>query len=142
MSFDLKLVNGDITIGENGDFAVVRDSEKLVQDLLKMLLTPLGSNVFYSWYGSPLSRSIIGTALDVQFITSIAQNQIRSAVETLQALQKEQMGTQKVSATELIAAIREVSLLQNQIDPTFFTVSAAVVTKALTIVPVVFDVTL
>lgn len=142
MSFDLKLVNGDITIGENGDFAIVRDSEKLVQDLLKMLLTPLGSNVFYSWYGSPLSRSIIGTALDVQFITSIAQNQIRSAVETLQALQKEQMGTQKVSAAELIAAIREVSLLQNQIDPTFFTVSAAVVTKALTIVPVVFDVTL
>ena len=47
MSFDLQIKNGDLQIGSNGDVAQVFDTEKLVQDILKILLTQSGANTFF-----------------------------------------------------------------------------------------------
>jgi hypothetical protein len=142
MSFDLKILNGDIVIGVNKDLQKVENTEKLVQDVLKILMTPIGANVFFPFYGSPLSSSIIGTSLDMQFLTSIAQNQIRTGLETLQNMQKEQSSRQRVTPDELLAAVKEVNLLRNQVDPTFFTLYLSLIAKSLRTVNTSFDVTL
>ena len=39
MSFDIKISQGDLAIGSDGDLARVEDTDKLVQDVLKILMT-------------------------------------------------------------------------------------------------------
>ena len=43
MSFDIKIKSGDLVITQ-GQLQKVIDSEKLIQDILKMRLTTAGSN--------------------------------------------------------------------------------------------------
>ena len=141
MSFDLKIKNGDISIGSNGDFEKVEDTEKLVQDVLKILLTPVGANPFFRWYGSSLSAAMIGNPFDTVFIAVAAESQIRNALETVQNLQKTQAGSgQRVSAGELLAAVRNVQVVRNEIDPTYFTIAIKVLAKSLKTIPVTFEV--
>lgn len=142
MSFDLKILNGDLVIGTDGDFARVQDSEKLIQDILKMLMTEQGSNIFFSWYGSSLSSSMIGSPYDSEFISSVAENQIRSSLEILQSLQREQSAKQIVTPGELLAAIKSLNVVRNQVDPTFFSVLLSVLTKNLTVADASFNVNL
>ena len=57
MSFDLKIINGDLVI-KNGQLTTVVDSEKLIQDILKICLTEAGSNPMQPWYGSSISPGV------------------------------------------------------------------------------------
>lgn len=131
MSFDLKIFDGDLVVGEDGDLKKVQDTDKLIQDVLKFLLTEVRSNPWFQWYGSPISGTLIGSALDASFLVSMAENQIRAGLETIQNLQREQAAQQKLTPGEWLAALREVSILRNEINPTFFTIKLAVLTKAM-----------
>lgn len=131
MSFDLKLENGTINFGSNGDLKIVRDSEKLEQDLLKICMTQIGSNKKFPWYGSPISQSMIGRAFDTIFIQSVGSNQLRFAITNLQRLQLQQLSSdQMVTPQEQIASIEGVRVDQNQIDPRFFNIDISVLSKA------------
>lgn len=140
MSFDLKIFNGDLAINSNGDVQQIQNSEKLIQDILKILLTPSGSNVFQPGYGSPITGSLIGGAFDENFTTSIAENQVRNAIEALQKLQAAQALRQTVSASEQIAAISNINITRNQTDPRFFIVSVKVIAKDLSIIETQFSI--
>jgi phage baseplate assembly protein W len=130
MSFDLRINNGDLAIGTNGDLSQVQDTEKLVQDILKMLMTPLGGNVFFPWYGSQLTDSAIGQVLDHTMTVSIVQQTIRSNLETLQKLQRQQTASgQPLSPNELLAVIESISVARNVVDPTYYQVVVKVLTK-------------
>lgn len=143
MSFDLKINQGDLTLGQDGDLEQVTELDKLVQDVLKILMTPLGANVFFPWYGSPLSETTIGQVLDKTFVNSVVMQIIRSNLETLQKLQKQQsMGGQRVSADELLAAIQEIKINRNTVDPTYWTILVRVLTKGLKSRSAILDVTL
>ena len=142
MSFDLKVSGGDLVIDTNSDVKTVQDSEKLIQDVLKMLMTEQGSNIWWPWYGSTLAGSMIGSPFESQFISSVAENQIRSSLETLQNLQSDQASRQTVTPAELLAAIKSVNVQRNQINPTFFSISLSILTKNLTVVNTSFNVTL
>jgi hypothetical protein len=140
MSFDLKISDGDLVIGSNGDLQQVTNTDKLIQDLLKIAITPLGGNPFYPWYGSPISKSLIGTSFSTDFIASVASSQLRSSLETLQKLQRAQAAAQGMTALEQLAAIQEVRIERNMTDPRFFTVIIKALTKALTTVKTEFAV--
>lgn len=143
MSFDLKINQGDLTLGQDGDLEQVTELDKLVQDVLKILMTPLGANVFFPWYGSPLSETTIGQVLDKTFVNSVVMQIIRSNLETLQKLQKQQsMGGQRVSADELLAAIQEIKINRNTVDLTYWTILVRVLTKGLKSRSAILDVTL
>ena len=142
MSFDLKILNGDLVIGTNGDFGTVENTEKLIQDILKMLMTEIGSNQNFPWYGSSITSSMLGSPYDIEFIATIAENQIRSSLETLQNLQREQSLKQIVTPSELLAAIKNINVIRNEIDPTFFSVLLSVLTKNLNVADASFNVTL
>lgn len=131
MSFDIAIKDGDIAIGTNGDLQQIQNTPKLVQDMLKMVITPLGSNFFHPWYGSPISKSLIGTSLDMTFISTIAEGQLSNALQTLQKLQNIQASYQVVSPSEQIAAIQQVSVVRNPVDPRYFTITIQVIAKDL-----------
>lgn len=131
MSFDLKIQNGDFVI-ENGSLKRVVDSEKLIQDILKICLTTAGSNPMQPWYGSYLSRTIIGNPSNTSVLVQIAQSQLSSALENLKDLQTAQVQSfQNVTADEQMSAILDISVLKNQIDPRLFDVRIKVATKGL-----------
>jgi phage baseplate assembly protein W len=140
MSYDFKLQGGDWSIGPDGDLEKVEDSDKLIQDLLKLLLTQLGSNKLYPWYGSPISGSLIGSPYDIEFISSIAINQLQNSIDMLQKLQTEQTKYQKVTAAEQIAATKNIDIQRSPEDPRYFLVILEILTRALTIASTEFTI--
>lgn len=140
MSYDFKIENGDWKIGSNGDIAKVENTEKLIQDILKICIFPLGKNVFFKWYGSPISKSLIGNVMNDEFSSTIASNQLASSIQTLQSLQQEQAKRQRVSPFEQIYATKSVKIERNQVDPRYYGVFINVLTKALTEISTQFGV--
>jgi phage baseplate assembly protein W len=141
VSFDLKLFGGDLVI-KNGDFETVEDSDKLVQDILKLVSTQLGSNPFFPAYGSPISQAMIGSVFEREFAEDIATQQLRASLERLQDLQRDQIRqNQIVTPSEQIAAIENVRVSQAQNDPRYYIVNLTVISKAFQRVPVQFAVT-
>lgn len=134
MSFDLRILEGDLVIGKDGDLSKVEENDKLIQDILKIALTPLGSNVFHAWYGSPITQSLIGSGFDMEFTTSVASSQLRNSLEALQKLQKKQASYQQVTPGEQIAALADVRIERNIVDPRYFSVFIKALTNALTTV--------
>lgn len=129
MSFDLKVKNGDLVI-DQGDLRIVQDSEKLIQDILKMALTNAGSNPLFPWYGSFISRSLIGSSLDIGITFQVAQSQLQNSLENLKNLQAAQAKNgQKVSADEQINSILDISINRNKTDPRQFDVKIKVLSK-------------
>jgi hypothetical protein len=140
MSFDLKLFGGDLVV-KNGDLDIVEDTDKLVQDVLKIVSTQLGSNPFFPAYGSPLSKAMIGTGYEEEFVEDIASQQLRSSLERLQDLQRDQIRqNQVVTPEEQIAAIENVSVVRDKNDPRYYNVNLTVISKAYRRVPVSFAV--
>lgn len=143
MSFDLKIDKGNIAIGQDGDLDRIENTEKLIQDVLKILMTPLGSNVFFPWYGSPLTDVSVGQVLDRKFVVSMIESVIRGNLETLQKLQKQQAASgQRVSAGELLAAIQSIRINRNIVDPTYWTIITRILSKGLKSSDAVLDITL
>lgn len=140
MSFDLKIKGGDLVI-DKGSLKTVVDSEKLIQDLLKISITPAGSNPSYPWYGSFLSRSLIGSALDTSVILTVGQSQLQNAIQILMDLQKAQVkSNQNVSADEQINSILDINIMRSKNNPTFFTVQIKVISRGFKSITTAFEV--
>lgn len=131
MSFDLKIINGDLVITQ-GKLRTVVDSEKLIQDILKMALTTAGSNPIHPWYGSFVSRTLIGNPNYSSVLIQIAKSQLTTALQNLKELQNIQVKSyQRVSADEQIASISDISIVHSRTDPRLFDVVIRVFTKGL-----------
>lgn len=140
MSYDLKITNGDLVLA-NGKLKTVIDSEKLIQDILKMCLTTAGSNPIHPWYGSFISRTIIGNPNYTSVLVQIGKSQLTTALQNLKDLQDLQVKAfQRVSADEQIAAISDISIIRNQIDPRLFDIIIKVITKGLKPITTAFEV--
>jgi phage baseplate assembly protein W len=129
MSFDLRIVGGDLAL-VNGDLRLCVDSEKLIQDILKICLTSAGANPINPWYGSYISRSLIGSPLGSSITVQMCQSQLQTAIENLVALQKVQIKAAKtVTPDELIGSISSISVSRNKNNPTVFSVQVSVISK-------------
>lgn len=129
MSFDLKIQSGDLVL-DNGDLKKVVDSEKLIQDILKIALTTAGSNPMYPWYGSYISRSLVGSGLTNDVIFQLGQSQLQNSLEILKSLQLSQVQSfQEVSPDEQINSIIDISINRNKTDPRLIDVIIRAITK-------------
>jgi len=129
MSFDLKISDGDLVI-KNGQLQTVIDSEKLIQDILKICLTTAGSNPLHPGYGSFISRTLVGSPLYTSVLVQIGKSQLNSCLENLKTLQQEQVKSfQRVSADEQISAILDISIIRNEFDPRLFSVRISALSK-------------
>ena len=122
MSFDFKIENGDWKIDRTGDLQKVENTEKLIQDCLKILVTTVGSNPFNPVYGSLLGKNLIGNVFDTEFVSSTAQNAIKNSLESLQKYQRNQSLHQRVTPEEQLASIRQITVERNSVDPRYFSV--------------------
>jgi hypothetical protein len=140
MSFDLKITNGDLVITQ-GQIKTVVDSEKLIQDILKMALTTAGTNPVHPWYGSFVSRTLVGNPNYTSVLVQIAKSQLTTALQNLKELQDIQIKSyQRMSADEQIAAISDISIVNSRSDPRLFDVVIKVLTKGLKPITTAFTV--
>jgi hypothetical protein len=129
MSFSLKILNNDLNIVQ-GKLQTVINSEKLIQQILKICLTEVGGNPLHPSYGSFLSRSVVGSALASNMIVQIAQSQINTCLQNLQTIQQLQLKSfQKVSADEQLGAVLGISVIRSNLDPRLFNININVLTK-------------
>jgi len=117
MSFDLRLQNGDIVLGADADFDTVIDGAKLVQDVIKMITTPLGSNKFQQAIGSLINKRLVGQVLDAQNTVTVLQSSVQEALITLQKLQKQQALTQALSPSETLVQINSINVERDSVEP-------------------------
>lgn len=130
MSFDFKLTNGDFDLDSSGLPKQVRNQDKLEQDLLKIILTPLGSNKRYPWYGSSINSSLIGRLLDPKLFSSEANSILQFAINNLMKLQKDQeRAGQFLTPTEAISKIVEIGVERSRFDPRQYNIFVSVATR-------------
>ncbi len=130
MSYDLKILNGDLSI-KNADLSTITGKDKLIQDLLKIALTTAGSNTLQPWYGSLISQTLIGSYLNSNIVISVARSQLQNAIKNLQNLQNLQVQSgQATSPDEMIAFVSDISINRNTIDPRLFSVLIKVLNRS------------
>jgi phage baseplate assembly protein W len=132
MSFDLKIKNGDISVGNSGVVNPVIGNAKLKQDILKILLTDVGSNKFHSKYGSFLGKLKIGSTADEQIITLDLEKSARNAINNLMKLQRFQASKQSLSSGEVIVEVLNVFVERSKDDPRAYNIIVSVLTGELT----------
>jgi hypothetical protein len=131
MSFDLTLLNGDIKIGQDGDFQHIFNEDKLIQDMLKAVFTPTGSHKLHPWYGSPLLSNTLGTAIERNLLNTIINNGVFYALSNIQTLQGMQATSgQYLTPREILKSIDEVAVVQDQVDPRQLIVVIRVTTRS------------
>lgn len=121
-------------IGTDGDLQKAENTEKLIQDILKIAITPLNGNPFQPQYGSLISRTLIGNPLPMEFLVNNASSQIRNCLENLQRSQREQQKRQTLTASEQLAAIQQIKVERNQTDPRFWEVVIKVLARDFSVV--------
>jgi len=140
MSFDLEIVNGDLKIKADRTISTVNDTPKLRQDILKIILIPLGSNKFHPWYGCSINNSISGKVLPDNIISQDIGSSVSQSLERLRALQIAQAADQRVSLAEIISVIENVQSGRNPSDPRQINVFVSVLSKRLSRVEEVFTI--
>lgn len=117
-------VENDIHHTQAGDAILIQNEDLLYQAVLKILLTDIGSNPFFPWYGSTI-RSRIG-AKALGGVAALISEDVRKALSRVQKLQVEQSKYQQVTLKEKLYAIQSVQVLQHEQDPTTFLVDVVV----------------
>lgn len=140
MSFDLQIINDDLSILPSGAIRTVTDTPKLRQDILKIIITALGSNRFHPWYGSSVGSDVIGRNLPDNIVDSEIVGAISQSLNRLKALQSAQVSSQSTTLSELITEIGGVRAERNPIDPRQVNVIVTVLTKQLTKIEEVFTI--
>lgn len=140
MSFDLALIDSDIKIKSDGTIRIVEETAKLQQDIVKIILTPVGSVKHHTWYGSNIGENNIGNILPDDILFNNLDSALQDSLQKLVQLQRVQSTQQRVSTSELIAAIREVNVQRNPNDPRQINVVVRVISKSLQPVEEIFTI--
>lgn len=129
MSFDLQVLNGDLVYSQ-GDVNIVENGQLLVQECVKILSTPLGSNTYIPGYGSTVDM-VIGSAFTGSFSSDIATQQTLSALEMLQKNQQDQLKqNQIVTQDEQLAGVLNCYVSRAPYDLRLFVLAITIVSKA------------
>lgn len=154
MTWSLKVQNGDLALGSGQLDTVIRDS-KLAQDFRHFLLTHLGSDPAYPWYGSTIDggnsngleiASPVATT-DWRFAQVQLESEIRRVAARYQRLQLERAKSDRLrynkstlTAGEILAAVTNIEFLQQedklQVKIHFSTATDVDTTVDITIPPV------
>lgn len=132
MSFDLKIKNGDISLAKDGSLELVRDNDKLRQDIIKILLTSLGENKYHPEYGSNVGSLEIGYVSDINIFELDLVSSAEDSIKKIMYLQMSQMKKgQFLSPGEIIASIKDVSIKRDVNDPRLYNIFVSVITQKL-----------
>ncbi len=139
MSFDLYGINGDLELGANGDVRRVTDSDKLAQDVLKLLNTTLGSDPFYPGYGSVITATSLGMPNDnPESLVSRAQIVLTEVLQLLVNTQEAQSTYQSLTDAETIVDFDTPIVEVDPAEPRQINILVNALSRALTPLSIAF----
>ena len=112
--FDIQIYNGDLSFN-SGEFTVVKNEQKMVQALVKVLITPVRSSSLRPNYGTDLTDALGQAMPDFIYLSKI-EDSIRDAIAFLMNEQTKAASRQYVSAGERINQLLSVSVQRNAAD--------------------------
>ncbi len=116
----------DYRLTRAGNYAEVRDTALLVQELLKDFLTLRGSNPFHAWYGADLIDRIGSKVVDGALLQNMIKSDISDAFNKWQVVKRGQEQVQVVSDDEYPFRLLQVLTQQDPQDPTVIFLSITV----------------
>lgn len=137
MSFDLELINNDVKLKADGTIRTITDTPKLRQDIIKILMTELGTNKFHPWYGCTIGDSV-GKNLPDSILEAQVRSSVSQSLERLRSLQRKQSATQQVSLAEIIDVIAQITIERDIVDRRQLNIVVSVISKRITKVEEIF----
>lgn len=129
MSFDLKLENGSFSV-LNGEATLVTALDKLTQDVLKIIITEIGTVKLHSWYGTNLNSSAVGSVNSKGFLKAEITRSVSQALNNLKMLQEQnERAGQILSPREVIARIDNIEAIDTT-DPRQLIINIMLTTRA------------
>lgn len=122
-------VHFDYEYSNIGRLVRVVNEQKLIQDMEKIILTIIGSSIFYPWYGTSLVDLIGGKGLGATTQAQISA-EISQGLVNLKKLQEQQELYQVVTDREFLFSILSIQVEQSQQDPTVFRVNVVTQSQA------------
>lgn len=131
MSYDLKIINGDLSIDADGDISIVLGNDKIFQEIKKIILTDIGENKFHPYYGSRAGRLNVGSITDQSFVASEIERSVKESMTNLIRLKDYQSRSQTLNPSEVILTIDKVVVERDNLDPRMWNIFISVTTQAL-----------
>jgi len=135
MSFDLALNQGDLQVGSDGEISQIRNTSKVVQDVLKVIHMPVGSNPLFPRLGSTITTDNIGQISNQQFMETRAAASLTQSIQTIQTIQRNQALTQSLTPEEIITDILQLDVQLDQ-DPRQVNISIVIQTEAMSAITI------
>lgn len=133
MSFDIRVIEGDISLGAGGDVDRVMNSDKLAQDVIKVLNTPIGSSPLNLNYGSTLTIEQVGEPIiNPGAVVARTTAAIQQALEQLIAMQDQQRSFQRITDAETIVDFESPLVEQDSVEPRQFNIVVNAISRDLT----------
>ena len=117
-----------------GLLIIVKLGDKMLQDLLKLILAVKGSNTANPFYGTSLT-SYIGTAKTSDYYIVKFKGEIIAAGNLMKGLQIQQTQYQVVDDEEFFSFLDNITVVQNDIDPDLYDIDVDVVSQAAVSLP-------
>ena len=131
MSYDLKIVNGDLSLNSNGQINIVVGNSKLIQEVTKIVLTEVGENKYHPFYGSSAGKIDIGGAYDESMHKNEIERSVRESLNNLIILKNNQRLLQELNPSETIVSLDNVAVFRDGLDPRMWSVEISLTTMAL-----------
>ena len=120
----------DHYIDRKGLVKVSRYEQKLIQHIIKHIITKAGSNPFHTYLGTRISLNIYKALRD----PSLFESQVLSDIEKLFSIYKinqyKQTSVQRVDLRELLADLTGLELIPNEDDPREYELVLTATTQA------------
>lgn len=126
MSFDLALNKGKIVLDKTGEVRVVQNHSLLLQNCLKIIFTPKGSDPFFLDKGSGLSKDDIGKRINKQFLEQRSASIIETALNYLKNVQRQQIRYQSMTNSEILKEVSSIEVEIDELDPRQYNVNIAI----------------
>ena len=99
---------------------------------MKIVSTIKGSNTEHPWYGTTL-ENLIGYSLIPDILQTRISVEIQNAMRDLKELQVKQSEYQTLTNNEFLDTIKDLIVLQDTSDPSYWTAQLSLITQARTI---------
>lgn len=119
----------DYEYTQTGKLVTVINESKLVQEMEKIVVTILGSSIFYPWYGTSIVN-LIGGKLAGTVTQSAISSEIAASLSALKKLQEKQQRYQEVSDREFLESIKLIDVSPLDTDPTYLKVTVVTQSQA------------
>jgi len=131
MSFDVAVINGDLSIDDLGQLALVRDINKVAQDVIRIITTTKGSDPLNTLYGiSSLTRAI-GAMQATGTLAATLEAEITTSLNNLIAEQDRLALIQTLTTAERIQQIDSVVVTLEPTDPRQLNVAISMTLESL-----------